>query len=177
VNLRYRQRLTAGCFASLLLSTSALANTYQLFLVRHAEKAATSPDPELSECGQQQAQALATLLKDVQLPQLFHTSYQRTTKTAAALLQPGRTMQSFEPGKLTEFSKQLQQAEQSAVIVGHSNTTPELAALLSGKDIAPMSEQEYGVIYQLTFHNNQLLSLNKLQLPQPAICSQHEAKP
>jgi phosphohistidine phosphatase SixA len=177
VNLRYRHRLSAGCLASLLLSTNALANTYQLFLVRHAEKATTSPDPELSVCGQQQAQALATLLKDVQLPQLFHTPYQRTTKTAAALLQPGRAMQPYDPGKLAEFSKQLQQAEQSAVIVGHSNTTPELTALLSGKEITPMSEQQYGVIYQLTFQNHQLLSINKLQLPQPAICSQNEAKP
>jgi phosphohistidine phosphatase SixA len=173
VNLRYRQLIMTCCFASLLLCTSAVANTYQLFLIRHAEKAETSPDPELSECGQQQAQALAILLKDIQLPKLFHTPYQRTTKTAVALLQPGRTMQLYEPGKLSEFSKLLLQAEQSAVIVGHSNTTPELAALLSGKDIVAMSEQQYGVIYQLTFHNHQLLSLNKLQLPQPAICQQN----
>jgi hypothetical protein len=33
------------------------------------------------------------------------------------------------------------------------------------------------VIYQLTFDNHHLLSMNKLQLPQPAICSQNEAKP
>lgn len=164
----------AGCIAGLLFSVQAFAGNYQLFLVRHAEKAvATSTDPELSECGKSQAKALATLLKSVQLTHIFHTPYQRTTMTATALLQQGRSLQPYDPAKLTEFSKQLQQQQQSAVVVGHSNTTPQLASLLTGQDIALMSEQQYGIIYQLTFGNNQLLSLNQLQLPQPAACNKN----
>jgi phosphohistidine phosphatase SixA len=165
-----KQLIKVGSIAGLLCSTQALANHYQLFLVRHAEKAATSADPELSECGKLQAQALATLLKELPLPQIYHTPYQRTTMTAQALLQPGRALQSYDPAKLAEFSKQLQQQQQSAVVVGHSNTTPQLTSLLSGQDIKPMSEQQYGIIYQLIFNNNQLHSLNLLQLPQPAAC-------
>lgn len=168
--------LKAVCIASLWLSAQATANTYQLFLVRHAEKAdVISADPALSECGQIQAKAMATLLKAIQLPHLFHTPYQRTTMTATALLQQDRSLHSYDPTKLAEFSQQLMQAQQSAVIVGHSNTTPQLAALLSGQEISAMSEQQYGVIYQLIFNKQQLIWINQLQLPQPKDCGQNES--
>ena len=167
---KFKPLLKACCLTAFFLCCSAVADNYQLFLVRHAEKAATKPDPELSACGQQQAKALAILLKDVALPQLFHTPYQRTTMTAQALVQPDRKLQSYDPAKLAAFATQLQQNQQSAVVVGHSNTTPELAALLSGQQISPMAETEYGVIYQLIFADQQFLALNRLQLPPVAAC-------
>lgn len=163
----------ATCLAFLLLSQQVQAKTYQLFLVRHAEKAPTATvDPELSACGQLQAKALATLLKHLQLPQIFHTAYQRTTMTAAALLKHDRHLQPYDPSNLASFAQQLLQAKQSAVVVGHSNTTPQLAALLSGQQIQPMTEQQYGVIYQLMFSDQGFMLLNQLQLPQPESCQQ-----
>lgn len=159
------------CLVALCLSVQTQANPYQLFLVRHAEKAAsTATDPELSECGKQQAQALATLLGQLQIPKIFHTAYQRTTQTAQALLQPGRSLQTYDPASLDNLSKTLKQAQQSALIVGHSNTTPQLAALLSEQAVPPMSDQQYGLVYQLTFQHQQLVSMNLLQLPQPENC-------
>ncbi|RVU40581.1 histidine phosphatase family protein [Rheinheimera riviphila] len=166
----FKQLLQTGCITSLLFCSSAMATSYQLFLVRHAEKAATKPDPELSACGQQQAAALAALLKDVALPQLFHTPYQRTMMTAKALSQQDRKLQPYDPAQLAQFAAQLQQNQQSAVVVGHSNTTPALAALLSGQQIAAMAETEYGIIYQLVFSDKQLITLNRLQLPPVAAC-------
>lgn len=170
-----KQLLQTGCIVSLICCSSAFASNYQLFLVRHAEKAATASDPELSTCGLQQAKALATLFKDMPLPQLFHTPYQRTTMTAQALVQQDRKLQPYDPAKLAAFAAQLRQNQQSAVVVGHSNTTPELAALLSGEQVAPMAETEYGLIYQLVFANQQLVALNRLQLPPVAACA--AAKP
>jgi len=166
----FKHLLMAGCMLSFVVGGNALANNYQLFLVRHAEKAATKPDPALSICGEMQAKTLATLLKDVALPQLFHTPYQRTMMTAQALSQPDRKLQPYDPSKLAAFAAQLQQNQQSAVVVGHSNTTPELAALLSGQQIAAMAETEYGIIYQLVFSDQQLVALNRLQLPPVAAC-------
>lgn len=167
---KIKHLLKACSIAAIMFCSSAMANTYQLYLVRHAEKAATKPDPELSTCGRQQALALATLLKDMTLPQLFHTPYQRTMMTAQALLQQDRTLLSYDPTKLAALAALLQQNQQSAVVVGHSNTTPELAALLSGQQVAPMAETEYGVIYQLVFAEQQLVALNRLQLPPVAAC-------
>lgn len=163
--------INAACGIALLVSSLSVANEYQVFLIRHAEKVvSSSADPELSECGKLQAKALSTLFAELQLPQLFHTPYLRTTMTATALLQHGRSLQPYEPSKLAALARQLLDTKQSAVVVGHSNTTPQLAALLSGQEMQPMSDQQYGMIYQLIFSDQQFILLNQMQLPQPAGC-------
>ncbi len=145
------------------------ADIQQLYLVRHAEKADSSKDPELSACGQAQAAALATLLQGVPLPLLYHSGYQRTKQTAAASLKDGRSLQQYDAKDLTTLAKELQSTGTNALVVGHSNTTPQLATLLSKMAVPELTEQDYGRIYQLT-RAGELWSLQILQLPQPAEC-------
>lgn len=145
------------------------ADIQQLYLVRHAEKADSSKDPALSACGQAQAAALATLLQGVPLPVLYHSGYQRTKQTAAASLKDGRSLQQYDAKDLATLAKQLQSTGENALVVGHSNTTPQLATLLSKLAAPELGEQDYGRIYQLTRAGEQW-SLQILQLPQPAEC-------
>jgi len=168
----FKSLLFSSCILSLLLCGAALAAPYQLYLVRHAEKASSEADPELSSCGQQQAKALAILLQDLALPTLYHTPYRRTAMTAKALLKQQRQLQSYDPSNLVAFAAQLQQNQQSAVIVGHSNTTPELTSLLADQSISAMAETDYGLIYQLVFSGQQLVALNRLQLPPVGGCGE-----
>ena len=145
------------------------AEIQHFYLVRHAEKADNSKDPVLSACGRTQAEALATLLKDVQLPVLYHSGYQRTKQTAAASLQDGRTLQQYDAIDLVTLAKALQSTGTHALVVGHSNTTPQLATLLSKLAAPELGEQDYGRIYQLTRAGEQW-SLQILQLPMPQAC-------
>lgn len=145
------------------------AHIQQLYLVRHAEKADSSKDPQLSVCGQAQAAALATLLQHVQLPMLYHSGYQRTQQTAAASLKAGRSLQQYDAKNLPALAAQLHSSTADALVVGHSNTTPQLATLLSKLPAPELGEADYGRIYQLTRAGEQW-SLQILQLPQPAEC-------
>lgn len=159
---------------ALLLGVSCVAavqaaDIQQLYLVRHAEKADASKDPVLSACGQAQAAALSTLLQHVQLPVLYHSGYQRTKQTAAASLKDGRQLQQYDAKDLAALAKALQSTGENALVVGHSNTTPQLATLLSKLAAPEMAEQDYGRIYQLTRAGTQW-SLQVLQLLQPAEC-------
>lgn len=147
------------------------ADIQQLYLVRHAEKANASKDPALSACGQAQAGALATLLNEVQLPVLYHSGYQRTKQTAAASLKDGRSLQQYDAKDLPALAKTLQSNGENALVVGHSNTTPQLATLLSKLPAPELGEEDYGRVYQLT-RAGALWSLQILQLPQPAACQQ-----
>lgn len=147
------------------------ADIQQLYLVRHAEKADASKDPVLSACGQAQAAALSTLLQHVQLPVLYHSGYQRTKQTAAASLKDARQLQQYDAKDLPALVKVLQSTGTNALVVGHSNTTPQLATLLSKLAAPEMAEQDYGRIYQLTRAGTQW-SLQVLQLPQPEECQQ-----
>lgn len=166
------------------LSLSCLqlqAAPYQLYLVRHAHKAApdktVSPtaaaDPALSACGQAQAKALATLLAKVPLHQLYHTEYLRSKLTATALLSENRQLDPYPAAALSTLATLLQQRQQTALVVGHSNTVPQLVELLSQQPQVAMTEQDYGWIYQLQFDDGGFVSLTRLQLPMPAICQTH----
>ena len=56
------------------------------------------------------------------------------------------------------------------LVVGHSNTTPELIHLLSQLPAPQLTEQDYGVVYQLK-QSGQAYSLLSSTIVQPAICA------
>lgn len=164
------QTIGAGLlFSALWLPTAQAIDIQQFYLVRHAEKADQSKDPVLSACGQAQASALATLLQDVNLPQLYHSGYQRTLQTATASLKAGRQLQQYDAKDLPALAAQLRKSSTNALVVGHSNTTPQLATLLSQLAAPALNEHDYGRIYQLT-RAGEAWSLQILQLPLPALC-------
>jgi phosphohistidine phosphatase SixA len=118
---------------------------FTLYLIRHAEKLADgSSDPQLSEAGRQRAENLASWFSARSVEEIWSTDYERTRDTVAPLLQAtGIELTIYDPQQLAKLSGQLLQRRANAVIVGHSNTTPELAQLLCECEIAPMEETEY----------------------------------
>ena len=132
----------------LLASSMAMADT--VYLVRHAEKLAEGKDPALTACGQARADALASSLSGVKLAAVYSTPYKRTRQTAAAMAkQQQLDITSYDPRQPEVLVKQLTTLNQSALVVGHSNTVPELVAQLSGIAIAALTEQDYDLLYQV----------------------------
>ena len=76
----------------MLLAAPAAAQ-HTVFLIRHAERADTSPgtsptmaaDPDLSEAGRARAESLAKALKDAHITAIYATEFKRTQQTAAPL--------------------------------------------------------------------------------------------
>ena len=123
-----------------------------LFLVRHAEKAASEDgDPPLTGIGQQRADRLRTILKDANIGQVYSSDYQRTRSTGMPLAeQINQDLNLYNPGNLPGFSKKLLADSKggNALIVGHSNTTPQLVNLLVGKDqYNSIDESDYGNLF------------------------------
>src|SRR5437773_855926 len=81
----------------LLLVTDANAAPV-VFIVRHAEKASTGgKDPDLSVLGQKRPDALATKLKDSQIPFMFVTDFKRTQETAVPTARAGHVIHTLIP--------------------------------------------------------------------------------
>jgi broad specificity phosphatase PhoE len=134
--------------ASCVLALQVSANT--IYLVRHAEKQHGTKDPALSECGQARAAALARYFDDIPLQAVFATPYQRTQHTAAAVANRKQLpVSSYDPARPEQLRQQLIAYNAPVLVVGHSNTVPQLVTLLSGIEVAPLSEQEYSMLYQL----------------------------
>src|SRR5205823_9140645 len=70
--------------SGLFISSAAAQST--IFIVRHAEKAASGGDnPDLSEAGRARAETLASMLKDAGVSAIYVTEFKRTQQTAAPL--------------------------------------------------------------------------------------------
>jgi len=141
--------------AAALLSCSPPAETPAagesvFFLVRHAEKADQSEDPPLTEEGHARARALADLLRDAGVETIYSSDFERTRDTAAPLASDlGLEVMLYDPNRLAELAETLLSSPGRALVVGHSNTTPELAGLLGGDPGPPIPEDEYDRLYVL----------------------------
>ena len=127
------------------------APAYEVFLVRHAEKL-TGQDPALTDAGEARADALANLLKDAGIETIHSSDYTRTRLTAAPLAaQLGQDVVIYDARDLPGLAARLKAAGGRHLVVGHSNTTPEMVSLLGGKAGAPIVEAtEYDRLYLVT---------------------------
>jgi len=144
----------------LALSCQAQDNTW--YFVRHFEKQ-QGDDPHLSELGQQSAQKLVTAFEGKQLNKIYSTQYHRTLESAAPLAAArGLEIIIYDPAKLELFAQQIK-TENHILIVGHSNTTPQLIRLM-GAEVADLTEADYGQLFTLIKEQKQVnLSIHKLR--------------
>ncbi len=123
-----------------------------VFLVRHAEKTEDSKDPELSEAGIERAAELAETLRSSNIEYIHSSDYKRTRNTAEPV---GKELEKetsiYDPGDLPALAKKLKETGGRHLVVGHSNTTPELTKLLGGEPGAEIDEKgEYDRLYVVT---------------------------
>lgn len=123
-----------------------------VFLVRHAEKTTAKEDPDLSDEGKARAGELANTLSSADIEHVHSTDYKRTRDTAAPVaVETGLKVELYDPDKLADFAKELKDKGGRHLIVGHSNTTPELTKLLGGNPGSEIDEKsEYDRLYVIT---------------------------
>jgi phosphohistidine phosphatase SixA len=131
-----RQMLAATL---LVLFYTSAADAQAIFLVRHAERAddgmaaasMTGADPDLSPAGQARAESLAAMLEDASIRTIFTTEYKRTQQTAAPLGKRLGVEPTIVASKDTAgLVEKLKAATGNVLVVGHSNTVPEIIELL-----------------------------------------------
>jgi broad specificity phosphatase PhoE len=125
-----------------------------IILVRHAEKVLGPRNPDLTGEGQQRAKDLEYFLKEVNLDAVYSSNYFRTVQTAKPVAEAkGLEIIHYDAGNLEALVDNLFESHKgkTILVVGHSNTTPEVANLLTGtKDLAHFSELVYDNILMVT---------------------------
>lgn len=150
-----------------LLSVPAL-NAADIYLVRHAEKVLDgSHDPALTSTGEQRAANLAVVLRSAGIERILSSDYERTRTTATPLAtQLGLEVEIYNPKTLHPLARRLLAFEQNALVVGHSNTTPELAELMGGDGGSPIVEDwEYDRLYLLQTKDGNVIRTILLHVP------------
>lgn len=149
--------VVAAAIGWLAIVTSVEAKAGLVILVRHAEKAAESGDPELTAGGRDRAEALARALADAPLDAIITSQFRRTVLTAApAAKLKGVAPQVIEAGKDVAAHAAAVAAAidrlpdgASALVVGHSNTLGPIIAALGGPRVADLCDGEYATMLLL----------------------------
>lgn len=127
------------------------ASEQHIYLVRHAEKVLDVKDPLLTPAGQARAVILKDRLADIDVTAVYSSDYRRTLATAQPLAQDkSLTIVKYDPRDLPGLAARLKEDCAICVVVGHSNTTPQLAAELGGESGADIVEAtEYDRLYHI----------------------------
>ncbi|WP_306391226.1 SixA phosphatase family protein [Telluria beijingensis] len=128
----------------------AFAEPSAIYLVRHGEKASLGQDPALTPQGQLRAQNIAAILHRSGIQAIFSTPTTRTLQTAQPLAQRlGLKVERYDPAKPQALVDKVKALHGAVLVVGHSNTLPELVRLFGGEPGADIADDEYDRLYQL----------------------------
>ena len=142
---------------------------YDVFILRHLEKDNDgTKDPSLSKLGKENAKKLAELTLFSNIDHAFYTPYKRTYETLEFIEAEKNVYDPSQPQQLVRKVKD-EHCGETVVIVGHSNTVPDLVSAFggaftvsyAGKSLSQtpsvsLSEKDYGSIFRVTFHNERL---------------------
>lgn len=127
---------------SAFLSTATAQST--IFIVRHAEKADATKDPDLSEAGRARAEALAKTVRDANITAIYATEFKRTQQTVAPLAKVlGITVTILPAKDNAALIAKLRASNGNALVVGHGDTIPDLIKALGISDPINIAENDY----------------------------------
>lgn len=150
-------------------SSAAYAQPTELILLRHLHKN-SGENPSLSPCGLAQAKLVHQALEQVNVHTAWHSQYQRTEQTARLITKNSATYHPYDAKMSPDsFITTLLAQQGVQLVVGHSNTIPELVKALSGDQVS-IAETDYGTLYRLRWQHDRW-QLQQQPLPRmPSIC-------
>lgn len=150
--MRMRSSLFGGVLlaAALLAPGLAAADPSIIYVIRHGEKAADGKDPELTAQGKVRAGNIAAILRSSGIDHIYSSTTQRTRQTAQPLASAlGLAVQTYDPAQGAKLAGQVKAVGGTALVVGHSNTVPDLVRLFGGRPGADIGDDEFDRLYQL----------------------------
>ena len=139
-------------FLLVFVSVSIASAQPVVVIVRHAEKATNGgSDPDLSSAGHARADALARILKDSGITEIFTTEFKRTQETAAPTATSVHVTPTVVAAKDTAaLVAKLHQLDGNALVVGHGDTIPNIIKALGIDSPIDIPDDDYSELLIVT---------------------------
>ena len=127
-------------------------STTTVIVVRHAEKATgQGDDPHLSDAGERRAEALARSLENAGVSAVITTQWKRTAETALPTAREAGATPEVVPVAWDSIPRNAADVAAAVrrhpgevvLVVGHSNTVPDIVAALGVERPAELCDSEY----------------------------------
>jgi len=132
----------------------------QYYFIRHAEKADSSKNPDLSEKGLERAQEWKALFSEINFDAVYSTDFNRTLQTIQPIVEGNNQLLKIYNPKMIDvelFKKETH--GKTILIVGHSNTVPNMVnQIIKENKYVDIAENQFGNLYIITLFENQTQS-------------------
>jgi len=133
----------------------AQTKTTTIYFIRHAEKVDNSKDPDLSESGIIRTNHWNEVFSSIRFDAVYSTNFKRTLQTAAPIAKKNSTeIKIYDPKTIDIEKMKKENLGQTILIVGHSNTTPDLVNKLINQTIfSAIEDTTFGNLYIVTVND------------------------
>lgn len=148
--MRLSGLLVITLFALVACATTSGSGPPPIYVIRHLNTPEGERDPDLLPEGQRAAQALAGWFRRERVRAIYVSDYRRTRQTAAPLAARLRLVPIvYDPRDTPGLVARVRAGPRPALIVGHSNTVPEIIEALGGTRPAPLVHADFGDIWRV----------------------------
>ena len=148
-------RLVLAALLPLIVSGCAYMAPLQpaatFYVMRHLNTPEGVSDPDLTPEGQRQAERLGNWFPGIEPPvTIFVSTTRRAQQTAAPLAaRLGITPKLYDPADTPGLIAEVLKEPAPVLIVGHSNTVPDIVQALGGARPGPLVHEDFGDVWTI----------------------------
>jgi len=140
-----------------------------VILIRHAERDNSAVlDPHLNDKGIARAKSLVHVMEQAEIKAIYTSSYVRTKETANPLAaQHGITPVQIDEAAALKTNILENHSGKTVLVVGHSNTVPELIGLFGNIGVFTIGDNEFDNLFVLTTFSFGITRITQLKYGNP----------
>ena len=137
-------------FAAACATAPAPEPAPAVYVMRHLHTPAGERDPDLTAEGRAAAERLVDLLGRERIRAIYVSTFKRTAQTAAPLAaRLGLTPMTYDPADTPALVARVRAEGGRVLVVGHSNTVPDIVEQLGGTRPAPLTHEDFGDVWRI----------------------------
>lgn len=131
------------------------------YVMRHLHTPEGASDPDLTPEGQRHAQLMVGFFREDPPSVIYVSDTKRARQTAAPLAASlGLTPKIYDPRNTPALIQAVTAEPGTVLVVGHSNTVPDIVEQLGGARPGPLTHHDFGDVWHVTGIDRQVMRLN-----------------